>query len=78
MLAKIHGIFLYILVIREQFWNSAQSLIGLTQDMGKIWEPLEGLTANVKFSWDAWNTTSQRRYKTQLLTMHMEGQKMAV
>lgn len=49
---------------REQFWNSAQSLIGLTQDFGKIWESLEGLTANVKFSWDAWNTTIQRRGKT--------------
>ena len=57
---------------REQFWNSAQSLIGLTQDMGKIWEPLEGLTANVKFSWDAWNTTSQRRYKTPT-TYHAHG-----
>lgn len=49
---------------REQFWNSAQSLIGLTQDFGKIWEPLEGLTANIKFSWDAWNTTLQRRSKS--------------
>ena len=49
---------------REQFWNSAQSLIGITQDFGKLWEPLEGLTGNVKFSWDAWNTTIQRRSKT--------------
>ena len=49
---------------REQFWNSAQSLIGLTQDIGALWEPLEGLTANFKFSWDAWNTTLQRRAKT--------------
>lgn len=48
---------------REQFWNSAQSLIGLTQDFGKVWEPLKGLTANIKFSWDAWNTTIQRRSK---------------
>ena len=46
---------------REQFWNSAQSLIGLTQDVGKLWEPLKGLTANIKFSWDAWNTTSHRK-----------------
>lgn len=38
---------------REQFWNSAQSLIGVTQDFGALWEPLKGLTANVKFSWDA-------------------------
>ena len=49
---------------REQFWNSSQSLIGITQDIGKLWKPLEGLTANVKFSWDAWNTTWQRRSKT--------------
>ena len=45
---------------REQFWNSAQSLVGLTQDFGMI---TEGLSANVKFSWDAWNTQLQRRYK---------------
>lgn len=48
---------------REQFWNSSQSLIGITQDIGKLWKPLEGLTANFKFSWDAWNTTAQRRAK---------------
>lgn len=48
---------------REQFWNSSQSLIGVTQDIGALWEPLKGLTANIKFSWDAWNTTLQRRYK---------------
>ncbi len=49
---------------REQFWNSAQSLIGVTQDIGALWEPLQGLSANIKFSWDAWNTTLQRRSKT--------------
>jgi TonB-linked SusC/RagA family outer membrane protein len=48
---------------REQFWNSAQSLIGITQDMKALWEPLDGLKANFKFSWDAWNTTIQRRAK---------------
>ncbi|MFV0553256.1 MAG: TonB-dependent receptor [Mangrovibacterium sp.] len=47
----------------EQFWNSSQSLLGLTQDFGKLWHPLEGLTGNVKFSWDAWNTTTQTRSK---------------
>lgn len=57
---------------REQFWNSAQSLIGLTQDVGKLWEPLKGLTANIKFSWDAWNTTSQRRHKS-ATTYHAHG-----
>lgn len=49
---------------REQFWNSAQALIGINQDIGALWEPLEGLTANLKFSWDAWNTTLQRRSKS--------------
>lgn len=48
---------------REQFWNSSQSLIGLRQDFGAIWEPLKGLTGNFKFSWDAWNTSIQRRSK---------------
>lgn len=50
---------------REQFWNSAQSLIGVTQDIGALWEPLKGLSANIKFSWDAWNTTLQRRNKVE-------------
>ena len=45
---------------REQFWNSAQSLVGITQDLSMV---TEGLTANVKFSWDAWNSQIQRRYK---------------
>ena len=31
---------------REQFWNSAQSLIGVKQDLGML---TKGLTANVKF-----------------------------
>lgn len=45
---------------QEQFWNSAQSLIGLTQNLDMI---TEGLSANVKFSWDAWNTQNQSRTK---------------
>ena len=48
---------------REQFWNSSQSLVGLKQDFGAIWAPLKGLTGNFKFSWDAWNTSTQRRSK---------------
>ncbi len=48
----------------ESFTNSAQSVIGLTQDFGKVWDPLQGLTANFKFSWDAWNYQSQGRTKT--------------
>ncbi|WP_239056986.1 TonB-dependent receptor [Paludibacter sp. 221] len=48
---------------REQFWNSSQALIGLNQDFGKLWKPLEGLTGNFKFSWDAFNTARQVRSK---------------
>ena len=49
---------------REQFWNSAQSLIGLKQDFGALWEPLQGLTASIKFSWDATGSQVQVRSKT--------------
>ena len=45
---------------QEQFWNSAQSLISLNQDFGFL---TEGLSANIKFSWDAWNTQTQSRTK---------------
>ncbi|MCL3781837.1 SusC/RagA family TonB-linked outer membrane protein [Prolixibacteraceae bacterium JC049] len=45
---------------REQFWNSAQSLIGINQDLKGI---TKGLKANIKFSWDAFNTTLQTRSK---------------
>jgi len=48
----------------ESFTNSAQSVIGLTQDFSELWEPLQGLKANIKFSWDAWNYQSQGRTKT--------------
>ena len=46
---------------REEFWNSAQSVIGLQQDLGML---TEGLTANIKFSWDVWNWQIQQREKT--------------
>ena len=46
---------------REEFWNSAQSVIGLKQDLNMI---TEGLEANIKFSWDAWNWQRQVRSKT--------------
>lgn len=45
----------------EQFWNSAQSLVGLTQDFSEIITP--GLKANVKFSWDAYNSSKIIRSK---------------
>jgi TonB-linked SusC/RagA family outer membrane protein len=57
---------------RDQFWNSAQALIGLTQDIGALWKPLKGLTANVKLSWDAWNTSRQLRSKS-ATTYHARG-----
>ncbi|MDR2563780.1 MAG: TonB-dependent receptor [Prevotellaceae bacterium] len=57
---------------RQQFWNSSQSLLGLTQDVGALWSPLEGLKANLKFSWDAWNTTSQR-YAKEVTFYHARG-----
>ncbi|MDR1171155.1 MAG: TonB-dependent receptor [Bacteroidales bacterium] len=35
---------------KNEYWNNAQALLGLNQDFGWI---VKGLTANVKFSWDA-------------------------
>lgn len=49
----------------EKFWNTAQSVIGVTQDIGELWSPLKGLTANIKFSWDARNSTGQSRTKVE-------------
>lgn len=46
----------------QQFNNNAQSLIGLTQDFSDLITP--GLKANVKFSWDAVNSTTTSRYKS--------------
>ena len=46
---------------REQFWNSSQSLIGISQNLDGI---TKGLRANIKFSWDAFNTSTQMRRKT--------------
>ena len=43
----------------EQDWNTAQALIGVTQDFSDI---TEGLTANVKFSWDSHTSRWRRRY----------------
>ncbi|PRY97340.1 TonB-linked SusC/RagA family outer membrane protein [Marinilabilia salmonicolor] len=45
---------------REQFWNSAQSLIGLKQDLKGI---TPGLNAEIKFSWDAYTSSLQVRNK---------------
>lgn len=46
---------------REQFWNSSQSLIGIKQNLDFV---TPGLSANIKFSWDAANTTTQIRSKS--------------
>ncbi|WP_346088535.1 TonB-dependent receptor [Sphingobacterium ginsenosidimutans] len=45
----------------KDFWNNAQSLVGITQDFSELITP--GLRANVKFSWDAKNSTSLDRRK---------------
>ncbi|WP_313188755.1 TonB-dependent receptor [Sphingobacterium siyangense] len=45
----------------KDFWNNAQSLVGVTQDFSELITP--GLRANVKFSWDAKNSTSLDRRK---------------
>lgn len=38
----------------HDYWNNAQSLVGVTQDFGDLITP--GLKANLKFSWDAVNS----------------------
>lgn len=43
----------------ENFWNTAQALIGLTQDFSGF--VTEGLKANIKFSWDAHNSNEIKR-----------------
>src|SRR5690554_5562860 len=48
----------------HDYWNSAQSLIGVTQDFGEMITP--GLKANIKFSWDAYNSgTITREFNPQ-------------
>lgn len=44
---------------KENYWNTAQALIGLTQDFSEILT--SGLKANVKFSWDSHNTNEIKR-----------------
>lgn len=44
---------------REDDWNTAQALIGLTQDFSSF--VTEGLKANIKFSWDAHNSHWRKR-----------------
>ncbi|MDR0510703.1 MAG: TonB-dependent receptor [Rikenellaceae bacterium] len=42
---------------KNEYWNNAQALLGLTKDFGRMITP--GLKANVKFSWDAVTTQTQ-------------------
>lgn len=37
----------------NDYWNASQSLVGVTQDLAGI---ASGLKANIKFSWDAYNS----------------------
>lgn len=46
---------------RQQYWNNAQSLVGLTHDFQWL---LKGLKANAKFSFDASNSHSLNRTRT--------------
>ncbi|WP_454881882.1 TonB-dependent receptor [Sphingobacterium detergens] len=46
----------------KDFWNNAQSLIGVTQDLSELITP--GLKANVKFSWDAKNSSTLDKRKS--------------
>lgn len=43
--------------------SNLESSINLTQDFGKIWKPLEGLSGNILASFDAFNWHSQDRTK---------------
>jgi len=45
----------------EDFWNTSQSLIGITQDFSQFVTP--GLKANLKFSWDAVNESTLDKRK---------------
>jgi len=47
---------------RENFWNNAQSLFGLTQDLGEYVTP--GLNLNIKASFDATNASTHNRTRT--------------
>lgn len=48
----------------KKYENSLQSIVSLTQDIGKLYAPLEGLSAKALFSFDAYNYNSANRTKT--------------
>ena len=49
---------------KKKYENSLQSIVSITQDIGKLYTPLEGLKAKVLFSFDAYNYNSANRTKT--------------
>lgn len=49
---------------QKRFESNIESLITLTQDIGKLWEPLKGLSARGLFSFDSFNYHTQKRTKT--------------
>lgn len=50
----------------SSYKSSLQSVFALTQDIGKLWEPLKGLKAKATFSFDtyAWNSFLRRKRQT--------------
>lgn len=49
---------------QTRFDSNLETSVNLTQDIGKLWEPLKGMKANVLGSFDAFNTHTQKRTKT--------------
>lgn len=48
---------------RRGVQSNIESSVNLTQDFGKLWQPLKGLTGNVLASFDAYNWHNQDRTK---------------
>lgn len=48
----------------SNYQNSLQSVFAVTQDIGKLYSPLQGLKAKVTFSFDAYSWNSFERKKT--------------
>lgn len=49
---------------QKRFESNIETLISLTQDIGKLWPAFNGLKANALFSFDSFNYHIQRRTKT--------------
>lgn len=48
---------------KRQYNNGVQSLITLAQDIGKLWDPLTGLSVKGTFSFDTYNYHNTDRYR---------------